>query len=114
MGDGYNSRSQLTENFISSKCHFKQIGAIDSIDRGQFGEPPLPRNHRIGSRELFQKAQIVLCKESDIWNVEQNHRQTIHTETECIAAPLFRIVSVIAALFVDRFKNGRMHDAATG
>ena len=66
-----------------------------------------------GSRKLFQNRSL-LREETNIGNFEQNHRQTIHAETECIAAPFFRIVSVIAARFVDRFKNGRMDHAATG
>ena len=66
------------------------------------------------SRELFQKPQVILREEPDVRNFEQNHRQPIHAEPECIAAPLFGIVSVIATRFVDRFKNGRVHHAATG
>src|SRR6476469_9410805 len=66
------------------------------------------------SRELFQKPQVILRKEPDIGNFKENHRQPIHAEPKCIAAPLFGIVSIIATRFVDRFKNSRMHHAAAG
>ena len=66
------------------------------------------------SRELFQEPQIILREEPNVRNVEQDHRQPIHAESECIAAPLFGVVSVIATSFVDCFKNGRMHHSATG
>ena len=66
------------------------------------------------SCELPQKPQVVLCKEPDVGNVEQDHRETIHTEAERVAAPLFRIVGFIAARSVDRFEHGRVHHAATG
>src|SRR5215470_2618250 len=71
------------------------------------------RNDKIDSCELPQKSQIILREESNIGNVEQDHGEPIHAKSECITAPLFRIVSVIATRFVDRFKNGRMHHAAT-
>src|SRR5215813_13056075 len=72
------------------------------------------RNDKIDSRELPQKPQIILREEPNIGNVEQNHRQPIHAESEGITAPLFGVVSVIATRFVDGFKNSRMHHAATG
>jgi len=43
---------------------------LTPIARGRFREPPLPRNHRMGSRELFQKAQVILPEEPDIRNIE--------------------------------------------
>src|SRR5438552_1395097 len=65
------------------------------------------------SCELSQKAQIVLRKQADVRNVEQNHCQPIHPETESEPGPFFRIVSVVAARLVDSFENGGMHHAAT-
>src|SRR5207248_798727 len=65
------------------------------------------------SCELAKKAQIVLCKETKIGDVEHNHGKPIHAETERVAGPLFRIVSIIAASFVDLFEDCRMHDTRT-
>ena len=49
------------------------------------------------SCELSQKTQIVLRKQADVGNVEQNHRQPIHSETESEPGPFFRIVGVVTA-----------------
>src|SRR5207248_2920345 len=64
------------------------------------------------SCELPQEAQIVLREQTDIGNVEQNHGQPVHPKTEGKPGPFFRIVSVVAAGSVDRFKNGGMHHSA--
>src|SRR5713226_9773573 len=72
------------------------------------------RNDKRGSCELFQKPQIILHEEADVGNIEQNHREAIHPETECVAAPFLRIVSLVAARFVDRFKDRRMYYARAG
>src|SRR6266478_5398171 len=68
----------------------------------------------MASRELFQKAQIILHEEADIGNIEQNHREPIHSETECVAAPFLRIVSLVAARLIYRFEDRRMYYARTG
>src|SRR5881275_134088 len=72
------------------------------------------RNDKTGSCELAEKPQIVLHEEADIRNVEQNHREPIHPETECVAAPFLRIVSVVAARLVYRFEDRRMYHARAG
>src|SRR6476620_8158556 len=64
------------------------------------------------SCELPEKAQIILRKQADVGNVEQNHRQPVHSETESEPGPFFRIISVIAARLIDCFENGGMHHAA--
>src|SRR6266513_1820430 len=51
---------------------------------------------------------------TEIYTLSLHDALPIHAEAECIAAPLFGIVSVIATRFVDRFKNSRMHHAAAG
>src|SRR5437660_10667016 len=65
------------------------------------------------SRELPQKTQIILHKQADVGNVEQNHRQPVHSETESEPGPSSRIICVVAARLIDRFENGGMHHAAT-
>jgi hypothetical protein len=55
---------------MATSIHDRGVGAIDLNRRGRFGEPPLPRNDRMGSRELFQKAQVILREEPDIRNFE--------------------------------------------
>jgi hypothetical protein len=64
------------------------------------------------SCELPQKAQIILREQADVGNVEQDHRQAIHPETEGKTGPFFRVVSVIVARLIDGFQNGGMHHAA--
>src|SRR6476660_9064618 len=64
------------------------------------------------SCKLPQKTQIILRKQADVGNVEQNHRQSVHSETESEPSPFFRIISVIAARLIDCFENGGMHHAA--
>src|SRR5690349_24923058 len=67
---------------------------------------------RLASCELLQETQIVLRKEANIGNIEQNHRQSVHPKTESKSGPFFRIVTAVAAGLVDRFENGRMHHSA--
>src|SRR6266446_4502823 len=64
------------------------------------------------SCELSQKTQIILRKQANVGNVEQNHRQPVHSETESEPGPFFRIVSFVAARLIDCFENGGMHHAA--
>src|SRR6267378_5631125 len=52
------------------------------------------------SCELPQKTQIILRKQADIGNVEQNHRQPVHSETESEPGPFFRIISVVTARLI--------------
>ena len=59
------------------------------------------------SCELFQKTQIVLREKTDVGNVEQNHGQPVHSETESEPGPFFRIVGVVAARIVYLLENGR-------
>src|SRR5256885_9835823 len=66
-----------------------------------------------GSRELFKKSEIILRKQTDVRDVEQDHGEPIHAEAERVTAPLFGIVSFIAAGFVDRFEDGGVDYAAT-
>src|SRR5438034_11823112 len=71
------------------------------------------RNDKKSSCKLPQKPQIVLCKKPDVRDVEQNHGEPIHAQGEREAGPLFRIVSFVAARFVDLFEDRWMHhDAA--
>src|SRR5260370_12533536 len=72
------------------------------------------RNDQNGSGELFQKAQVVLGKKPDVWNIEQNDGKPVHAQTECITGPLFRIVGDIAARFIHFLKNTGMHHSRTG
>ena len=51
-------------------------------------------------------------KQADVGNVEQNHRQPVHSETESEPGPFFRIISVVTARLIDCFENGGMHHAA--
>src|SRR5207253_11505802 len=69
------------------------------------------RNDKVVSCELAEKAQIVLRKKPNIRNIEQDHSQPIHAQTERVTCPLFGIVSVIITRLVDRFKNCGMYDA---
>jgi hypothetical protein len=64
---GFQDRSHQPLDHPSGCARY---GRLTSIARGRFGEPPLPRNHRMGSRELFQKAQVILREESNIRNFE--------------------------------------------
>src|SRR6267378_1917930 len=64
------------------------------------------------SCELAQKTQIILRKQADVGNVEQNHRQPVHSETESEPGPFSRIISVVTARLIDCFENGGMHHAA--
>ncbi len=50
------------------------------------------------SCELPKEPQIVLGKQPDIGNVEQDHGETIHPQTEGESCPFLRIVGVVAAL----------------
>src|SRR5881227_1080640 len=104
-GRSINSRSQLTENFIMLRNHSERSASrVEETDRKAEGSLDFARDDKTGSRELFQKSQIVLREEPDIRYFEQNHCQPIHPEAKCVAAPFFRIVSVIATRFVDSFK----------
>src|SRR2546423_4731387 len=78
------------------------------------GSLDFARDDGVFSCELPQKAQIILRKQADVGNVEQDHRQPIHPETEGKTSPFFRIISIVPARLVDRFENGGMdHAAAT-
>src|SRR5438045_7523161 len=66
------------------------------------------------SCELPQEPQIVLGKQAEVRNVEQDHREPVHAEAERVTAPLVGIVSFIAARFVDLLENGRMNYARAG
>src|ERR1044071_3751372 len=68
------------------------------------------RNDNEGSCELPQEPQIVLREETNIRDVEQNHREPVHAETERVAAPFFRVIGLVAARFVDLFENRGMDD----
>ena len=81
-------------------------------DRNAVGSLDFARDDKTRSRELFQKSQIVLREQPDIRYFEQNHCQPIHSEAKCVAAPFFRIVSIVTTRFVDSFKNGWMDQAA--
>src|SRR4029077_20272438 len=114
FGRSTNSRSQLTENFILRRSHPERSrgtpwSRLNVMQRDVSTSPDMTT---ICSRELPQKPQVILREEPDIRNFKQNHSQPIHAEAECIATPFFRIVSIIATRFVDRFKNSRMHHAA--
>src|SRR5262245_14052932 len=111
FGRSTNSRSQLTENFILSECHVEQSRDLKYHSRDPSTSLGMTG---INSCELFQKPQIILREEPDVRNLEKNHCQAIHSEPECVAAPLFGIVSIVATRFVDCFKNGRMHHPAAG
>ena len=50
-----------------------------------------------------QKAQIILREQADVGNVEQDHCQPIHPETEGKTGPIFRIISIVPARLVDGF-----------
>src|SRR6476620_6416951 len=116
FGRSTNSRSQLTENFIFRRSHPERSRGIpwSCLNVMQRDVSTSLDMTTICSRELFQKAQVILREEPNIRNFEKNHCQPIHAEPECIATPFFRIVSIIATRFVDRFKNSRMHHAAAG
>src|SRR5947209_11593956 len=86
FGRSTNSRSQLTENFMRRRY----------------------------SCELLQEPQIVLAEVANVRDVEQNHCQPVHAQTEREAAPLFGIVSFIAARFIDLLEHRRMNHARTG
>src|SRR5436190_11178587 len=64
------------------------------------------------SCELPQEPQIVRGEITKVRNAEQDHREPVHAETEGKAAPLLRIVSLIAAHGIDLLVDGGMHHAA--
>src|SRR3954452_1266489 len=69
FGRPTNSRSQLTENFIFSqsfRAKSRNPAALSEDDAT--GCLDVARHHQTVSRELFQKAQVVLREESDIRN----------------------------------------------
>src|SRR5947208_6934544 len=64
--------------------------------------------------EPAENTQLVLREQADVGDVEQNHREPVHSETERVAAPLFGIVSFVTTCFIDLLENRRMHDARAG
>src|SRR2546430_12571581 len=69
---------------------------------------------KLGSYELAKETQIIGGEEREIRDVEQDHGEPIHAETERVAAPLFGIVSFVTARFVDLLENGGMDHARAG
>src|SRR5205807_6861453 len=95
-------------------------GLSDDVRVGEVSRSPRPPRddsryscpaNCTGSCELPQKTQIILRKQADIGNVEQNHRQPVHSETESEPGPFFRIIRVVTARLIDCFENGGMHPA---
>src|SRR5206468_6371557 len=101
-------------HFVSMFKSSDRYGRLTSIARRRYGELPLSQNAKTRSCELPQKPHIVLHEKADIGNIEQNHREPIHSETECVAAPFLRIVSLVAARLIYRFEHRRMYHARTG
>src|SRR5438067_12003945 len=118
LGDNStNSRSQLTENFIWLFVIPNERSAVEEslwryLCPFATGSLHFAPDDGKGSCELPQKTQIILRKQADVGNVEQHHRQPVHSETESEPGPFFRIISVVTARLIDCFENGGMHHAA--
>src|SRR6266571_6422024 len=101
FGRSTNSRSQLAENFIRTLFSLLSLSKGEgrvrvSVVGGEQDPSPQSSPRERGeaesliapfakpcSCELFQKPQIVLREQTDVRDVEQNHRKPIHAETEC-------------------------------
>src|SRR4051812_21264253 len=95
-GRSTNSRSQLTENFMSRVFLKRHSGGRDELVPPDLlcsrcsrweGRACLVLKRSSFSCELPEKPQIVLTEQPDIWNIEQDHGQSIHAEAEGEAGP---------------------------
>src|SRR5437588_1021406 len=125
-GNSTNSRSKLTENFMSEDRRLACLGRhASSFSNEQAGslfaesgwKPDFLcecRRASVSSCELSQETQIVLHEETNVWYVEQNHRESIHSQAEGEASPLFRIVGAVLPRFVYGLEHSGMdHPAST-